>query len=554
MKRIGRRKELTMRESWEDTLFRMADKERMVMPKTMSDKIEETLGKLNDDQYKDQCKSGGNGQEAGRGKAFRMNWKRSLILAAVLTVLASATAAASAGAVRERMEAMNREKIETYFAQIYQTKIGHDNYNRPYEEEEKNRMDTLREAYEEEAHFPKGEITMLDAVQDYKGRGVAFFGDTSTFFFPDREMSDEELLEIIDFMHRRDYSLQKMNEMIEAGEAQLPKMEEPVLEATEEEILLTDAVYEPEQELTIPYTGDLELDLTVAAGQRELFLAGWNTVHKMEIGSSDSRLFFDGFDAQTRILAMCQDTNGDVYMAVWQWPAKDQEKRDLSVWVADRNGELLRKINMDPFLAPERQGYVSRMVIDKNGYLYLKTAGLATFKDAAECEILVLDREGSYVNSISGGEYCLDLLGGLGIGKDGKVYTQIGNYYDPDHPGTHMGIASVDAEKGTLAEIYFDIVPEGTIMLDIVAPGARTDFVFWGYDGIFTYNLGDESAVNVLPAYEAPCDFEGARSCALPDGRIVLAECSDYRTEETEYGRRRYAVPEKTCFYYLPGM
>lgn len=543
-----------MRKEWEDKLFRMAQEEQMIMPTTMSDKLEEILCKLNDEQHEENNQHGGKSKEVGKGGVFHMNWKKSLVLAAVLTALASATAVASVGAVKERMEAMNREKIETYFTQIYQTKTGHDNYNRPYTEEEKSRMAELQEAYEKEASFPKGEITMLDAAKDYRGRGVAFFGDTSTFFLPDHKMSDEELLKIIDFMYKRDYSLTKMNEMIEAGEAQAPKIEEPEPEATEEEILLTDAVYEPEQKLTIPYTGDLELDMTVAAGQREIFLAGWNSVHRMEIGSSDSALFFDGFDAWTRILAMCQDTNGDVYMAVWQWPSKDQEKKELSVFVVDRNGELLRKIDMAPYLADNRQGYIRRMAIDENGYLYLKTAGLATIRDGAECEILVLDREGSYVNTISGGEYCMDELGGLGVGKDGKVYTQIGNYYDQDNPETKMGIAAVDVKQGTLAEVYFDIVPEGTIMLDIVAPGAETDFVFWGYDGIFTYNLGDESAVNVLPAYEAPCDFEGARCCALPDGRIVLAVCGDHRMKETDYGEQLYAVPEKTCFYYLPGM
>ncbi len=525
-----------MRDKWEETLFHMAENEQIVMPQTLSDRIEKILCKPNKVK-------------------FHMNWKKSLILAAALIMLVSATAVASVGAFRERMEAMNREKIEMYFTQIYTTKIGFDNYNRPYSDTEKERMAKLREAYENEACFPEGELTMIEKAEEYKGKGVAFLGDTTTFFFPDKEMSDEELLRIIDFIYKRDYSLQKMNEMIAAGETQMPVIEETKIEAADEEIPAGDAVYEPTQELTIPYKGELELDLTIAAGHNELFLAGFNTVHRMEIGSSDSELFFDDFGVETRILAMCQDTNGDVYMALWQWEdGNDAEERTFTVWVVSKEGRLLRKIDMSPYVASEWKGYTRRMVIDANGYLYLSVAGLKSPKTAQECEILVLDREGNYISRISPDEYALNLSGGLGIGKDGKVYTYIENYYDPDNPERRMGIASLNARRGTLEDIYYDIMPEDTIMIDIIAQGAESDFVFWGYNGIFTYNLGDKKSENILPAYEAPCDWEGTRFCALYDGRIVIADVSEYRVEEHPLGKRMIAVPEKTCFYYMPGV
>lgn len=560
---------MMMKEQWEDTLFRMAEREQIVMPRTMSDKIEDTLCKLNNDrpcaynephkaqepQRQEEADRTGNTLEKDpQRRSFRMNWKKSLVLAAALVMLVSATAAASVGALRERMEAMNREKLEAYFAQIYETRIGHDNYNRPYTRAEKERMEALRSAYENEARFPEGELRMIERAEEYKGGGVAFMGATTTFFFPETEMSDEELLRIIDFLYKRDYSLAKMNEMIAAGEAQMPETEDREIEATDEEILAGSAVYEPGQELTIPYTGSLELDLTVAAGRNELFIAGFNAVHRMKVGSSDSELFFDAFGAETRILAMCQASNGDVYMALWQWQEEDAEKRTLAVWVVSEEGKLLRRIDMEQYIAPERQGYIRRMAIDARDRLYLKAAGLKSTGEAAECGILVLDREGGYLSCISSDEYAIRLTGGMGVGKDGRVYTQIENYYDPENPMNKMGIASIDAERGRLAEIYYDIMPQDAISIDIVAPGSETDFVFWGYDGIFTYNLGDGSAVNVLPAHEAPCDWEGARYCALPDGRIVFADVSEYRVEETKWGTRMYGVPEKTCFYYVPGI
>ena len=85
----------------------------------------------------------------------------------------------------------------------------------------------------------------------------------------------------------------------------------------------------------------------------------------------------------------------------------------------NKDGELLRKIDMYPYMAQERRGYVRRMTIGADGYLYLSVAGLKSPREAQECEILVLDREGNYISRIAPDEYALNLNGGLGVGKDG---------------------------------------------------------------------------------------------------------------------------------------
>ncbi len=153
------------------------------------------------------------------------------------------------------------------------------------------------------------------------------------------------------------------------------------------------------------------------------------------------------------------------------------------------------------------------------------------------------------VTEIDTGTYDCNRLGGLCLGKDGRIYTQIQSM---EGDKQIQGIAAVNREKGCLSDCYVGIVPEDTIMLDIVAPGTDTDFVFWGFDGIFTYNLGEESAIHFLPAYEALCQWEGVLNCALPDGRIVFGACSEYRQEVREDGTERfYRIPEKVCFYVI---
>ncbi len=504
-----------MRDKFEEKMFQMAAEEKFIVPDSFADRVDNILDELPESKM-----------------FFHMNFKKAILLTAVSVMLLSVTVTAAVGALQQRMEEMNHQKIEEYYIQIQESKLGSDNYNRAMSKQEESRLQVLRNDYEQKALFPEGELTMIEKAEKYKGKGVAFLAQTSTFFFPEGEMSDEELLQLIDFRYKRDYSLLKMNEMIAGGEMEAPEISKEKAEASTEEILQSDAVYEPEQELTIPYTGELAISY-IAAGQNCIFLADGNTVHTMEIGSSDSTPFFQAFgDKETRILSICQDKENTVYIGVWQWDKEEPDKKETSIWVIDENGALQNKISLQQYASADGYGILGQMTVDDEGYLYARFSGKASSDLGKDSILLVFDKEGNPVTQIWSKEYDSNRLGGLGIGKDGKVYTEIDTW---DGENRKLGIVVVDREHSCFGETYFGIVPENTIMLDIVAAGADSDFVFWGYDGIFTYNLGNENAVNVLPAYEAPCQWEGVRRCALPDGRIVFGDGSN---------------PEEFCFYY----
>lgn len=517
-------------------LFQMAAQEKMVLPYTLDEKIDAALGKLPD-------------------KIYRVNLKRGFILAAVFTMLFSITVTASVGILRERMEALNREKLEEFFKQIYQSKIPSDNYNRYLTDAEQVRKEELKQAYEEQGVFPEGELTLIDAVNDYSGKGVAYLADTGTFFFPEQEMTDEQLLQLIDFIYKRDYSLQKMNELIEAGEVDMSEALESMdetIEETDAALLTSNAIWNPGQELTIAYTGDLSI-LSMAAGKRNIYLGGWNAIHKMVIGSSDSELIYDDFEKDTRITCMHEDSIGNIFFAGMEIDfiqdpgdaSKLVSTHRVVLWKLDSNGKLVKKIDLSEY-SGEYGGIVTRMTVDKQGNIYLNGR-------IDELELFVLNSEGEFVTAIDSGQYSFHTLGGLGMGKDGKIYTMI--YAGTRGNDSQMGIASIDVAGGKLGDTYLGIVPDETIMLDIIAPGSDTDLVFWGYDGIFTYNLGEEEAINVLPAYEAPCNYEGVVYCALSDGRILFASATEYIEEISDDGHTRYLrKPEKTTFYYVSGL
>ena len=525
---------------FEQELLHLAEQEKMIVPETVYRKVDDTLVSLSAVPIRK-----------------KMTWKKAVLLAAVLTAMCSLTVTAAVGALQRRMEAMNQKEIADYFVQIYTSKLGADNYNRPMKEEERNRMAQLRVSYEQEAVFPQKALTMLSSPDAYKGKGVGFYKETSTFFLPEKDMSDEELLQIIDFVHRRDYSLQVMKDKITESETSFL-----IEEITEDEGKEEKEKTGEEAVQRIPYTGNLPIR-KIAAGQDCIYLTGKNSIHRMEIGSSDSERYFDDFENDTYVNAMYEDKKGNLYLAVNERieEGNDVEKDGLAqgenagngsagvvtiagekyrsaLWILNRTKEVVRKIDLSSGQAQayEGIGMVTRLVVDAQGYIYLRGTGIG------DALLIVLDGQGNYVKRITSDLYDCHALGGLGVGRDGRIYTQI---QDRDR----MGIASVDLAEGALDEIYMDIVPEGTIMLDLIAPGSDTDFVFWGYDGIFTYDLGAESAVNILPAYEAPCDWEGVMYCALPDGRIVFADAAQYRQEGTEM----QSIPEQICFYYVPG-
>lgn len=111
---------------------------------------------------------------------------------------------------RQRMEAMDGMDMEGYYnvAKAGET----DELNRFFTAEEEARYAQLEEAYETSGLFPESELSYLTEGSAYDGSGVAVDTSTRTIYLPDRALTDEELLEIIDFNHKLAYSIYQTNQ------------------------------------------------------------------------------------------------------------------------------------------------------------------------------------------------------------------------------------------------------------------------------------------------------------------------------------------------------
>ena len=111
---------------------------------------------------------------------------------------------------RQRMEEMGTELMDQYYEDALAGETTEQ--NRSYTAEERMRYEELNEKYERNGLFPKSQISYVQNAEEYEGKGVALNQENRTLFLPEESLTDEEILEIIDYHHKLTYSIYEKNE------------------------------------------------------------------------------------------------------------------------------------------------------------------------------------------------------------------------------------------------------------------------------------------------------------------------------------------------------
>lgn len=564
-----------MRDDFIDRKIRkMAEAERMAVPESLDAKVENILDGLETEKKDSKNTDGKRVNQTVRHYGFR----RIVIPAAACLLLASVTVTAS-GLYRARMESMNHEKLETYFSGLQEADVAADSYSRPLTDGEKNRLEELRQAYLEEGYFPKKELVMLDSPEKYK-KGVAFYAARSIFFLPEEEMTDEELLELIDFREKRDYSLAKITEEIEAGDYEYVKTEDSAvseeMSQTEDSVGLGEmsqtgrsqqeqgtgaasvvlGADTAAQEWQVAYEGELSIRCAVAAEQG-LYVGGFTMEGKARVeylayGSGTPEKFYDDFDEDGEVYSLCIAPDGSVYAALRGLASPGAEHGRLPViYHISPEGTLLNS-----FTVGEREwNIVDSMATDAQGRLYMR---MRMQEDGSY--VRIYSAEGELIGTVADDDsYAVQDAGALGQGKDGKVYAAaqaVGNTTAGDMA---MTLVSVDPESLRFVPVAGGenvICSADTIYpWKMVAAGVSetADFILWGYNGVDTYRLGETEFTRVQENWEMPCGTEGTCAVLVPDGRILYIGASDGFQGTTADGVEISGKdPEKTVLYYEP--
>ena len=129
---------------------------------------------------------------------------------AAFVLIAGAVIPSQAGLwsfVKDRLENMPKQELEAVNQMVQgQNNAEADRFSREYSEEEIKRMQQLQEAYQN-GRFPQQTITFTDRVGQIPDDLLRYDPDTGFLYLPDRTLTDEELLQIIDFNYTRDYAV-----------------------------------------------------------------------------------------------------------------------------------------------------------------------------------------------------------------------------------------------------------------------------------------------------------------------------------------------------------
>ncbi len=166
-------------------------------------------------------------RRGGQAKALRIAASFAVCLLAV-GILSVPVRAVVSSLVKERMEEQPKEEVAKLAEEIQSQQVEADSYTRDYTAEEKERKGKLYAQYLE-GLFPEKELVQVDSEEEAAEHEFCFLKTTGVFYLPaNRELTDEEILQQIDFEKKRDYALEEQNaeEIAARKEAEKQQREE----------------------------------------------------------------------------------------------------------------------------------------------------------------------------------------------------------------------------------------------------------------------------------------------------------------------------------------
>lgn len=158
-------------------------------------------------------------QESPAGRRVRSFPRAAGILLAVVILSATAVSAAAVGIVgyrrymAERMTDIGTEELGHLEMVAEQGNVTAE-FSRELTARERTIYEQLTREYEADGKYPAGQIRELAEDENYSGTGVAVRSTPGEeygclIYLPDTVLTEEEWLEIIEYLHKLDYSLRE---------------------------------------------------------------------------------------------------------------------------------------------------------------------------------------------------------------------------------------------------------------------------------------------------------------------------------------------------------
>ncbi|WP_026892128.1 hypothetical protein [Lacrimispora aerotolerans] len=113
--------------------------------------------------------------------------------------------------LKQWLSHMTKEEIKEVYDSVQNSEGETARYSRKLSWDERLRRDQLTSLYKKGERFPKGRIKILKQVEKADPNAVIYDDKYLTWYLPSRELTDEELLEMIDYEYKESYSLDAIN-------------------------------------------------------------------------------------------------------------------------------------------------------------------------------------------------------------------------------------------------------------------------------------------------------------------------------------------------------
>jgi len=157
----------------------------------------------------------------GREKRFRVPKIAVAVFTVVFLMVVGMGTYAAVDYVQERMSQLTEDEKEKYVSDIQSSLAEADTFSRELTEKETERLKELQTKYEDEGLYPIDQIFVINSEQEVVSDRICFLPKTSTFYLPKTELSDEDILELIDYYYSLQYSLEQQNETEEYQVAEI---------------------------------------------------------------------------------------------------------------------------------------------------------------------------------------------------------------------------------------------------------------------------------------------------------------------------------------------
>lgn len=210
-------------------------------------------------------------------KVLRYSKQIAAVMAVGIVSASSLTVYAAVSAYQAYMEQMSEEEVQERFDNVQNTKSESDKFSRPLVDSEREALDHMRTEYQEGLRFPEQSMVCFDgATSDYEKKEdeLAYDYINGIFYIPERELTEDELLQIIDVWEKANYSLEVINEELTDINLAEKAWELYGQELSEsDEAWLKQAIYKIVKDISGEDASDLEWEVALYGSENPKYIA-----------------------------------------------------------------------------------------------------------------------------------------------------------------------------------------------------------------------------------------------------------------------------------------